>query len=207
MSVPAMRCRPMWRSAVSRLLTLVLADARQLAGLATLLTPAVAAVRRLVLVTVVLSFDPSTSIRRLSLDRLRDRCHRGDAAVGEIAERTDALAQHFSIGRAGHFLSRNCVRAAPVYPSGFRSAGTRTCRKLARVVRPQEFGGRHHGDVVVPWHLRHPLRRLAVRYCRHWPVVVVPGVFGGEKLADAVLCSPAADLADGRRSFLLGCAR
>lgn len=30
------------------------------------------------------------------------------------------------------------------------------------------------------------------------------GVFGGEKLADAVPCGPAADIVDGRRSFLLG---
>ena len=62
-----MKCRPMRPSARSRVLTVVLAARDNMRGLATLLTPAFVLFVGWLCVTVLLSFDPGTSIRRFTL--------------------------------------------------------------------------------------------------------------------------------------------
>ena len=66
-------------------LTMVLAARDNMRGLATLLTPAFLLFVGWLCVTVLLSFDPSTSIRRFSLTACVIAVDRGAAAAGEIA--------------------------------------------------------------------------------------------------------------------------
>ena len=117
-----------WRCATTR------------AALATLAVAGLCAVRRLALVTVVLSLDPGASSRRFALTVCVVAVAGDHDAVAEIAERVDALVQHRRAGAAGDLLSRNLAGAESVDPSGDRSAGAGARRQLARRVRPQEHG-------------------------------------------------------------------
>ncbi len=67
MSPPAMKRRPTWRLAALALLMVALAMRNDLRGLKSLLTPSFMLFGAWIGVTVVLSFDPGTSIRRLAL--------------------------------------------------------------------------------------------------------------------------------------------
>ena len=148
-----MRC-----SAASRLLTFALAMRDNMRGLATLLTPSFLLFGAWVCVTVVLSLDPGTSIRRFALTACVIAVDRGDDAAAEIAERTDALAQHRGTGPAGDLLSRNTAGAA-ICRSIWRPIrrSPRLAGDWRGVVRPQERGGGRDGDAAVPRHLCHPL--------------------------------------------------
>ena len=74
-------------------LTVALAMRNDARGLATLLSPAFVLFGAWLLVTVVLSFDPGTSIKRLSLDDLRCRGDRRPDAAAEVAAGIDATAR------------------------------------------------------------------------------------------------------------------
>ena len=184
-------------------LTVGAGDARQHARAGDIAVAGIYPVRRLDVVSVVLSLDPGTSIRRLALTV----CVIAVAATLMLLPKSqNELMRWFSI--AALALLAICylgLLLAPqsVDPSGDRCAGAGARRQLARLVRPQERGGRRHGDAAVPRHLHRPLRRVAVGNRHHRPGVAVSAVLRRQEFADIVLCGVRADVADLDGSLVL----
>ena len=200
-----MRC-----SAASRVLTLALAMRDNARGLATLAVAGVRAVRRLAVVdgrVVVRSghVDPASFALTVCVVAVT-------AALMLLPKSQQELMRWFSI--AALALLAICylgILLAPqsVGPSGDRSAGARPCRQLAR----RRSATRTWRPAIMAMLL---FLGIYVIRCRRagYPVLAiialrfaVPAVFGRQKLADAVLCGAAADVADVSHPLVLAARR
>ncbi len=144
------------------LLTVALAMRDNMRGLVTLLSPGFVLFGGWVFITVVLSLDPSTSIRRFALTA----CVIAVASTLMLLPKSQAelmrWLQHRRAGAAGGLLSRNTARASFVDPSGDRCAGAGVGWRLARVVWPQERRGAGDGALAVHRNLRRSPGRAVV---------------------------------------------
>ncbi len=183
-------------------LTAALAMRDNIRGLATLLTPAYLLFGGWIVVTVVLSQDPGTSVKRLALTACVIAVTATLPAAGENPSRADALVQHRRAALAGGLLPRNIAGAEPVYTPRDRCPGAATGGKLAGGVRPQERGGVGDGDAGVSRHLHRPLRRMAVRDRHRRAGVAVPAQYRRQDVIGADLPGAGADLADVARARL-----
>ena len=194
-----MRC-----SARLSVLTVALAMRNDARGLATLLSPAFVLFGAWLLVTVVLSFDPGTSIRRLSPDDLRRRGHRRPDAAAEIAAGVDALVQR--------------SRRWPCWRSAISEYCWRRDLSIHLATDPQEPGLAGNWRGAFGHKNRPPAIMVMVLFLGIYiirsglwisgaaiiaPGLAVPVVFGRKELADAVLCGAAADVGDVSRPLVL----
>ena len=169
-------------------LTMVLAMRDNMRGLATLLTPAFVLFVGWLCVTILLSFDPSTSIRRFSLTACVIAVA---AALPLLAKSQHEILRWLSI--AALVLLATCYLGILLAPHLSIHLATDPQepglgRKLARLVRPQERRGGHHGDAAVLWHRFHPRGQLDLRGRGDRPVVAVSVLCRRQEFAGALLC-------------------
>ena len=87
-------------------------------------------------VNVVLSQDPMTSVKRLTLAGSVMLGGRLPALAGAVAERSAQPPRHRFPAAAGRLLSRHAARAGPCHPSGEGRGRAHARGQLARRVRP-----------------------------------------------------------------------
>jgi hypothetical protein len=158
-------------------LTVALAMRNDARGLATLLSPAFVLFGAWLLATVVLSFDPGTSIKRLSLTICVVAV---TAALMLLPKSQQELMHWFTIAALALLaISHLGILLAPIFRFTWRPIRRSLALPATGAARSATRTRlRHHGDGSVSRRLHHPLGPLDIRCRDHRARFAVPAVFG-----------------------------